>query len=335
MSIDIALLDIDQAGHAELVDYHEMTVAVFAVDRPDAPAPSFEALIGRIRTPLPDVDRQSVYLARSGGHLVGSAVVTLTDHENTDQAMVDVRVHPAWRRRGIGTALLHAVLPALRADGRAILVSDGVAAGLAGEHWARALGATETFRMVLQRLEVADAQPALWNIPVPRGYRLRRWIGAAPADLLDSLAMARRAIEDMPQGDSRYEPPAWTAERVRQMEATAAERGIESRVVVAVHESSGDVVGLTEIQLLPQEPVLAFQHDTAVLAEHRGHGLGLAMKAAMLRWLLPDAPGIERVATSTAADNVHMMRINHALGMATKRVMIEFEIPIAALATVA
>lgn len=335
MLVNIALLDLDRATHAELVEYYEMTVAVFAVDRPDALAPSFEALIGRLRSAMPGVERAFAYLARTGGRIVGAAYVVLPSHENPDQAIVDVRVHPDHRRRGIGTALLRAVLPSLRSAGRELVVSDGVTAGLAGERWARRLGVTEVFRSVLQRLAVATADPARWDVPVPSGYRLERWTGSAPATLLDSLARARHAIADAPIGDSSFRWPAWTAERVRELEAVAADRGIESWLVAAVHQASGEVAGLTEIQLLPAEPELAFQQDTAVLDAHRGHGLGLAMKAAMLRWLLPQRPALTRVATSTGAANTHMQRVNLALGFRTVREMIEFEIPLAELATVA
>jgi GNAT superfamily N-acetyltransferase len=59
---------------------------------------------------------------------------------------------------------------------------------------------------------------------------------------------------------------------------------------------------------------IADQEDTAVLAAHRGHGLGIWMKAANLQRLAAARPEIRRVHTSSAADNQHMLRVNHQLG---------------------
>ncbi|NUR57745.1 MAG: hypothetical protein HOV87_03440 [Catenulispora sp.] len=66
----------------------------------------------------------------------------------------------------------------------------------------------------------------------------------------------------------------------------------------------------------PVEPVKAFQRDTAVLRDHRGHGLGRAMKAAMMRGLVADRPDVASVATQTG-DVVNMARINNELGYRT------------------
>jgi RimJ/RimL family protein N-acetyltransferase len=101
------------------------------------------------------------------------------------------------------------------------------------------------------------------------------------------------------------------------MEAGYRENGIERRVVVAV--AGDEVVGVTELDLHPLRPELASQRDTAVSAAHRGHGLGQAMKAAMLRWITADRPELRRVWTSTAAANQYMADVNHRLGFATMR----------------
>jgi hypothetical protein len=61
------------------------------------------------------------------------------------------------------------------------------------------------------------------------------------------------------------------------------------------------------------------QGDTAVLAAHRGHRLGLAMKTAMLRWFTADKAEAKQVWTSTGAANTHMAEVNHRLGFKTMR----------------
>jgi len=57
------------------------------------------------------------------------------------------------------------------------------------------------------------------------------------------------------------------------------------------------------------------------------------MKSAMMRWLAADRPAIEEVPTTTAADNVHMIRINRQLGYATTGVLNTVEVSTDELAT--
>jgi RimJ/RimL family protein N-acetyltransferase len=163
-------------------------------------------------------------------------------------------------------------------------------------------------------LHVRDTDPACWEVPVPSGFRLAQWADAAPEELVVAFAAARNAIADAPIGDSSYEHRAWTVERVRQAEADVRESGDVSRVVAAVHEESGAVAALTGLQLRPGRTDLSWQGDTAVVHDFRGHGLGRAVKAAMMRWVLADVPDLERVVTNTAADNASMIRVNEQIG---------------------
>jgi RimJ/RimL family protein N-acetyltransferase len=56
-----------------------------------------------------------------------------------------------------------------------------------------------------------------------------------------------------------------------------------------------------------------------VTPAHRGHGLGRAVKAHVLRWLLADRPALESVETGTDAANAPMIRVNEQLGFVTDR----------------
>jgi GNAT superfamily N-acetyltransferase len=69
----------------------------------------------------------------------------------------------------------------------------------------------------------------------------------------------------------------------------------------------------------------AFQRDTAVLGEHRGHGLGMLMKAAMARWLRAERPALTKVSTTVDPTNQHVIRVNDRIGYTTRRETIEFE----------
>lgn len=58
----------------------------------------------------------------------------------------------------------------------------------------------------------------------------------------------------------------------------------------------------------------AFQQDTLVAAEHRGHGLGLRVKLANLDALAARNPALRRIHTQNAQENGPMLAINDALG---------------------
>jgi RimJ/RimL family protein N-acetyltransferase len=123
----------------------------------------------------------------------------------------------------------------------------------------------------------------------------------------------------------------WTAERIRDVEAEYRDRGIEQWVVAAVHEGSGEVAASTELEVHPSVGEQAFQAYTAVVREHRGHGLGRVIKAAMLRDFTVARPQILRINTNTGIDNVHMIRVNHEIGYQTVRTMLSVETDVAAL----
>ncbi|MEV6867171.1 GNAT family N-acetyltransferase [Streptosporangium subroseum] len=153
--------------------------------------------------------------------------------------------------------------------------------------------------------------------PTADGYRVRGWTAEAPQEVLVSYARARRAIFDAPKGGITWNAPEWTPERIRAEEAAYLAADVEQRTVVAVHEATGDVAGLTELIIRPGQPDHGRQLDTAVLNEHRGHGLARAIKAAMMRRLVRERPDIVRISTQTAADNVHMATVNHQIGYRT------------------
>lgn len=172
----------------------------------------------------------------------------------------------------------------------------------------------ETKRNRWQMLHAADVDPALWDVPVPEGFRLARWADAAPEDLVAAFAAARNAIADAPHGESSYRPQDWTVERVREVEADLREAGDDPRFVVAVHEATGAVAALTGMLLEPGRVDLCWQRDTAVVKSFRGRGLGRAVKAAMMRWLCAEIPDLGKVITNTAADNTYMIRVNEQVG---------------------
>ncbi|MFF3222366.1 GNAT family N-acetyltransferase [Nocardia suismassiliense] len=329
--MEIRSFDVDRASEAELVGYHHLVVASAAVDAPEVLPLSYDTVLGDLRHPHVAFGPTRHWAAWGTDGLVGFARVGFPGAENTHVAMVEITVLPQQRRRGIGTELLQTVQPALRADGRTLLQGWAVVKGGAGDHWAAALGFECVHTGVRQRLVFAETDQSLWEVDPPPGYRLARWVSEAPEELVASYAHAKGAIRDMPAWAVGYQIPDWTAERMRAEEVATRERGIERRVVVAVCEATGAVVGITEVMLYPHRADQALQGDTAVLAAHRGYGLGRCLKAAMARWLVADKPQLKWVNTSSAVSNSHMLRVNRQIGYHIVRTTIVVEHAIADL----
>jgi RimJ/RimL family protein N-acetyltransferase len=58
----------------------------------------------------------------------------------------------------------------------------------------------------------------------------------------------------------------------------------------------------------------------------RGHGLGLWAKAAMVRRLRAEHPGIVEIETDNAQDNTHMLAANRRLGFRFHRRTHEYQL---------
>jgi GNAT superfamily N-acetyltransferase len=312
--VEITEFDPVARPDAELQGIFEVVAAANALDSPELPPVTLESIAGRLRHPQPNLAPARRWSARQDGRDVALASLYFPPAENNKLGILELVVHPDARRGGVGTAVLRAIAPALRADGRKVVESWNIPKDSVGEHFARALDFRVACTTVFQVLSLRDVDRTALAIEPAAGYSLQSWHGAAPDDLVESYAYTRWAIADGPFGRSAYQFPDWTSQRVREAEADQAQLKTEHRVVAAVRQDSGEVVGFTELQLYPHRQDTAYQGDTAVLPEHRGHGPGFCVKASMLRWLLDEHPRREQLYTSTAATNSYMIGVNHRLG---------------------
>lgn len=316
--MEFSPLDTDQTSEQDFQAITELFAAVAAIDRPEWPPLSYEAAVGLLRSAVQTgPDPGAFWTARRDGQIVAVAYFELPREENTSTAFISIRVHPGVWRQGIGTEFLRVLCSEAKSAGRTRIMGFPVRVGGSGEQWAERMGFVRTQPYIVQELVISEVEPGLWDVPTAAGYRLEEWAGPAPEEIIASFARARRAISDAPTGEMNYDDPDWTPERVRMDETARAAMGAEQRIVVAVHEDSGEVAGLTELNVFAREPEHGRQGDTAVLAQHRGHGLGRAMKSAMLRRLVVEHPDIVRVSTQTAAENAYMAGVNHQIGCRT------------------
>ncbi|MGO1316191.1 MAG: GNAT family N-acetyltransferase [Cellulomonadaceae bacterium] len=146
-------------------------------------------------------------------------------------------------------------------------------------------------------------------------YRLVQWRDRTPEHLLDQYAhLHRRMSTDAPAAGVEIEEQGWDADRVRHLDRRLAERGYGYVLTAAEHVPSGTLVAYTYVAFPRERREPAYQEDTLVLREHRGHRLGMLMKVANLQTLTQLRPGARRVHTWNAEENSAMLDINVALG---------------------
>jgi GNAT superfamily N-acetyltransferase len=276
-----------------------------------------------------DVDEQvEARISYADGVPVGAVVVSLWQSEDRDQAYLELVVDRRHRRRGIGRALVEAASEIARSDGRRLLVAD-VQSSSPAAAFAKSLGGRSTLGDVRSRLATAALdRRQLEKLAAPaEGYRIVSWGNRCPDDLVEPAAAAQEAMNDRPKGDSAHENQTWDAARIRRREAKHAAAGFTQLDTAAVHKATGEVVGLTEI-IVPADPVGVWQENTAVVHAHRGHRLGIAIKAANLLRLLDDWPQTEWVITWNAAENTFMRDVNTRLGFVPSEEWQECEVPL-------
>ena len=143
---------------------------------------------------------------------------------------------------------------------------------------------------------------------------MRSWQGRTPAELAPGLAeLHARMVTDAPSAALEVDDERWDAARVARLEDEWLEAGLTVLQAVAIHRATGAVVAYTTL-LLPAPGRPALQEDTLVHAEHRGHRLGMLVKAENLLQLRRLHPECRRVITWNAEENRPMLRVNEALG---------------------
>lgn len=259
------------------------------------------------------------FLATDGDTPVGALEIDTSEHDNLDLAWVDVDVHPDHRRRGHGSALLAHALEVMGEMGRHLVATGGWESD-ATRGFAAACGLAEKSREVQRRQVLAELPPGLADevhADAARHageYELLRIAGYSPEEMLADLARVTESINDAPLDDLEFEDEKHSADRVRGYERAQQESGFRLYRVVARHRGTGELAGHSVAVVDSETPSIGTQHDTAVARGHRGHRLGLLLKADLLRWLADEEPQLVTVDTWNAESNAHMIAVNERLG---------------------
>jgi GNAT superfamily N-acetyltransferase len=303
---------------ARVQSSYEIVAAASRADVPVLPVRALPFYRNRWTTGFSGFRRQAWLGSDDSGQPVGYYLLVLPDRENPTMGWCELVVAPAWRRSGAGRALLEHCAGQARLDGRTRLVAEAIE-GSPGSAFAAAAGATGGLTEVLRRLDIDAWLPGRLAMlrtaatPLADGYSLVTWIGASRASTLADQVLLSTAMADAPR-DEGVDHEAWDAERITELERACLATGQQFYSVAARHEASGRLVAITQVSVESGTPEWGFQMITAVLPAHRGHRLGLLVKAEMLDLLAAHEPIVRHILTGNAASNDHMVAINEQLG---------------------
>jgi GNAT superfamily N-acetyltransferase len=334
--VEIAEWSMREAPERELREWYDVFIPGYIADRPGEPVPPMQTVVGWF-SGGPAFRERRFWLARDGaGALVGAAWLTRsTIGSNQHRADVAGIVAESHRRRGIGTALFITAAGAAEAVGCTAIGLETAgtpeADGFLGRFRARRCLADTRSILHIRDIDRADVAACAQRPAGAAEYSLVSWDGHIPDDWLERYATVSSSMNDAPRGDLSVNDELPDVDRIRGWRDAIIGRGDAPYAVCARHDETGELAGLTELLVHTNGwPSHAWQEDTVVDPRHRGHGLGLWMKAAMLDRLVRDRPDLERIETWNAEDNVHMLAINRRLGFQPVDTQLEWELETAA-----
>ncbi|WP_232660774.1 mycothiol synthase [Pseudonocardia sp. TRM90224] len=282
----------DLAWHTALDDKQSAAVRalVSAAEEDAGVSPVDEGVLRRLGR-----DDVTHLLATDAGELVAFAQLDVS----VDAIAVELAVHPAHRRKGIGTALVQAIVE--RAEGRE-LRAWAHGAHLGAVALARRFGFVEA--RALWRMRRSLVEPPIIQPDVPAGVRIRPFV--VGVDEAEFLRVNNAAFDWHP------EQGGWDIDQVEEREAepwfdpkgfllAVDEHGtVLGYHWTKVHEAVGDAPPMGEVYVLGVDP------------SARGMRLGSVLTAAGLLHLRDH--GLRDVMLYVESDNNAAIRVYEGLG---------------------
>ncbi|GHJ51204.1 GNAT family N-acetyltransferase [Micromonospora chersina] len=321
------------ASSAEIASLLDTLNAVLAADLPQDPPWRANSLREYLSEVMPG-ERRISWVAEGDpaadgtpGPMLGHVNVLLLG----GMGVLEVLVHPELRRTGLGRELVRVAARRVWDEGFQSIGVEVVGDTPAVAFY-EALGFTKEYVETRSVLDLGAVEwPALAEMAteVGAGYHVEFCPGGPPDDLIEAYARAKAEVRDVDDGELR--PSSYDPQRLRESLDTLHRRGMKPYIVLALHEQTGEVAGLTEVVVPAQHPTRADQYDTIVVRDHRGYGIDRAIKARMLLELRSAEPELAEVQTWNAQANEAMLKVNAELGYRPDRDWCEYSVDVAEL----
>lgn len=263
--------------------------------------------------------------------IANGAGMMLNTGQNEHLCQVDIRVEPAYRQQGLGSALLWRIADYAASHERSLLLFNTYGNVPAGEAFMNWLGAEPGLVASINRLQIADVDQALLRRWIAAGearagaVQLGLWTGPYPEAAIDDVVALMEVMDSQPRDDLDVEDFKFSAEQIRALEKNQLANGAERWSLYAQDATTGQLVGFTEIFTKPNNPATLEQGNTGVFPAYRGRGIGRWLKAAMLEKVLAERPDVRYIDTGNADSNAPMLKINHELGFRKHRSSVNWQ----------
>jgi RimJ/RimL family protein N-acetyltransferase len=280
-------------------------------------------------------ERLAAYAGFDGDTIVAIGMTANWLVSNTDKEYVYVAVPARLGRQGLGSSMLEYLVRAAARGGITTVLSDcWVPAAERETHAFRRFAEKNGFALANievrreLRLPVPADDLAAWVAEAAAhhlGYRIETFVDDVPDELVGSLChvMNQLAI-DAPTGDIELEAGGRTPETFRKRGQVRREMGVTMHWALAT-DATRQTVAYTNLAVPEAPRDLVEQGGTLVLRGHRGHRLGLAVKAANIAAVQAAHPERTRVNTQNAEVNAPMVAINEKLGFRPVELALEFQ----------
>ncbi|MBM2617431.1 GNAT family N-acetyltransferase [Actinoplanes sp. LDG1-06] len=321
------------ASAAEIRSLVETVNAVLAADLPDDPA----WVDGQVREYLAETmpgERRLSWVAEDDRLPEGESEIFA--HISMlllgDIGVLEVLVRPSLRRRGLGRQLVAVAARRAYHEGFSTIGVEAIG-GTPAIAFYESLGFEREYvetRSVLTLSSMDWPSLTVMANGIGAGYSVEFHPGGPPDHLLEAYAQAKLEAQD-DDDDLDLAPRSSDPQRLRDSLDTLHKRGLTPYIVLAVHDDTGVVAGLTEVVVPAHHPERADQYDTIVVRDHRGYGIDRAIKARMLFELRSAEPGLREVQTWNAQHNESMLKVNAELGYQADRDWYEYGADVAQL----
>lgn len=274
------------------------------------------------------------WLLRDGDGIAAVAVAAYDTQQNLENGFGRVHVRPDKRGNGYARAIATPMFELLEAEGRQRF-GTWVKKDDPAEQLLLDLGLKPVYEEKRSRLGIADLDMELMRSWIERAgeraseYELHYYQSPMPDDLVEKFCDLAYVMNTAPREDFEEEDEVLTPENWRETEKNVIDSQCQMHTLIAVHRSTGDLTGYTQIKTQDLQPDLAWQWDTGVDPAHRNKGLGRWLKAAMIERLVETHPELERVDTFNAGSNEPMLNINIEMGFKPVHLANDYQGPLA------